>query len=266
MADRAKDVISDDFLSEGIRSLAEAAESRLSHHPAPEDLVAYHQRKTTDEHANEIQGHLAVCSECTELYLDLVDMVEGTAEKDESTGWQENYQAVQKRLRESAPGPVALDSGQKRPENIRTPRLAYAAAAVALVAAGLLGWRTLHLEEQLRDQAAPRFNVAIHDLLPVNASRTAPTAEITVLSLEEDRLVLILNPSETSAFSEYIGRLRYANGEEIWSAQGLRPTEFGNFTLEISRRYFSSDAYQIEIYGVRDGEETLLDSYAFRIE
>lgn len=41
-------------------------------HPAPEDLVAYHRRELDEPSVERLHAHLADCSVCAELVLDLV--------------------------------------------------------------------------------------------------------------------------------------------------------------------------------------------------
>jgi len=41
-------------------------------HPAPEDLVAYHRRELDEPAVERLHAHLADCSSCAELVLDLV--------------------------------------------------------------------------------------------------------------------------------------------------------------------------------------------------
>ncbi|HMB52004.1 MAG TPA: zf-HC2 domain-containing protein [Thermoanaerobaculia bacterium] len=41
------------------------------HHPAAEELVAYHRRELAAAAAEELREHLADCTECADLVLDL---------------------------------------------------------------------------------------------------------------------------------------------------------------------------------------------------
>jgi hypothetical protein len=45
-------------------------------HPTTEALFAYHRRELPAEQADEVQEHLATCSECAELFLGLVNFLE----------------------------------------------------------------------------------------------------------------------------------------------------------------------------------------------
>ncbi|HEX7183497.1 MAG TPA: zf-HC2 domain-containing protein, partial [Thermoanaerobaculia bacterium] len=55
-----------------LRAEAEEARRALRDHPTPEQLVAYRAAELPGEEMERIKDHLALCTECGQLLLDLV--------------------------------------------------------------------------------------------------------------------------------------------------------------------------------------------------
>ena len=253
-------------ISDAVRRLAESAEQRLRSHPGPEELVAYHHGRLTAERERGLQGHLAVCHDCSALLLELMAMTDAETVVAESE-WRDAWQTMRPRLRDET---ATADTTQPRSGwwsmLFGSPRLAYALAAVFFLGTCSLGVWTFLLHRTLEEHSLPQFNVVIRDLDPQSFARTEQlAAKAFEVPAEVERIILILNPTEPRVYPDYLGRIFDEAGHVVWSARGLRVTEFGNFTLEISRRFLPRGRYQIEIYGLDGEREILLDRYAVRL-
>ncbi len=245
-------------LTAAVKLLATTAESRLTVHPPPEELAAYHRGELEAAQERRLQGHLALCRECTALLIDLTQMLEKKPPAD-GDEWAAAWPAMQRRLADTEPEP-SLELGE--PRSFGSPQLAYAlAAALFLAVLGLGGWN-LALRQALEQQTSPRFNVVIHDLEPQNFARAAQAPTKTLeLPAGGERFVLILTPTEKPPSGEIVGRILNQDGRVVWRSRGVEPTDFGNFTLEVSRRFLPAGRYRIELL-LRDAEqEEPLDAY-----
>ena len=172
------------------------------------------------------------------------------------------WSAMRRRLADASepPSPSPAAIGQAYPA--APPRFAYALAAVACLAVLALGTWNLALHRALEDQIAPRPNIEIHDLVPRGFARTERQPEAPIeLAAGSERFVLILNPSEKTSLAGHRAKVFDRDDRLVWSSDGLAPTAFGNFTLELSRRFLAEGHYRIDLFSLEGDSETLLDSY-----
>jgi hypothetical protein len=94
-------------LEPALRAETARAERRLTEHPSPETLVAYEERRLPGVEREHLRDHLALCTDCAALLLDLIALSEtdtpaeahgpaGPADADMDTAWH----ALQARLGE----------------------------------------------------------------------------------------------------------------------------------------------------------------------
>lgn len=241
-------------LSHTLQLLGRAVEDTLDEHPGPARLLAYHRGELPPEEAVAVQEHLAWCREDAALLLELVetfeDEVEGEADEEEEAAWQ--------RLRPTLP--VELQAASP---SLSSSPWVWSLAASLLVVGFTSGWAVVEHQRRLAGER-PRVNVPIQDVAPPASERAAAEAPLGVtLSPEEDRVLLILNPSTSPAPGRYRLRILDAEGQQVFATEDLEPTPFGNFTLELTRGFLDPGLYRIEIYAAAG--RTLLDRYSLRL-
>lgn len=242
-------------LSHTLQLLGRAVEDAMDEHPGPARLLAYHRGELAPEEAAAVQEHLAWCREDAALLLELVETfeeeVEGAAdEEEEAAAWQ--------RLRRTLP---EMPSAAAPTPSSHSPWF-WSVAASLLVVGFTAGWAVVEHQRRLAGER-PRVNVPIQDVAPPASERAAGEAPVEVtLAPEEDRVILILNPSAVPAPGRYRLRILDAGGRPVFATESLQPTRFGNFTLELTRGFLVPGRYRIEIY-TADGR-TVLDRYPLR--
>ena len=135
-------------LNPKLRDLANRERRNLGPHPTPEQLADYHAEKLSAEEEERIQEHLALCPECAELFLDLVDFagpepardVSGLTDEEVDAAWQDMRARLSGTAAAAGKPPEATPAAEARtprpvPEPPPEPRAeAPAAAQVATVA------------------------------------------------------------------------------------------------------------------------------------
>lgn len=241
-----------------LRDLAAAMESDLSAHPAPEALLDFLAGDLPEDEREGIEEHLAICRSCARTALDFSMLPESEREEGEGEPLSERELASEwERFRATVAPPV-------RPPRHTAPLLALAAALLIAVA-GLSLW-SLHLGRQVRALSGPRADVAVVDLVPLDAvERTPREGEPARLPSWAERLVLILNLAEPAEHSRYQVEIAGPDGRAVWSRPDVRRGEDGTFTLELPRRFLPPGSYHIRVSGLRDGTAEPVAEYAIRI-
>ena len=80
---------------------------------------------------------------------------------------------------------------------------------------------------------------------------------------------LILSPARRGDFEDYEAEIAPNDGEggaEVWRARGLRPNDYGSFSLTVPRRALGTGEHRIRLFGIGSGgEREPLGEYALRI-
>lgn len=233
-------------------------------HPDAETLAAYHARELPEEEEHRIQDHLLVCRECAGLLLDLeglgnpgfgreIDLPAGTEE------------ALWNRLRQEIPKQEAIPF-QPRSRTAPPPWMSALAAALLLAVIGLSAW-VASLRRTVDELSRPEVNAPVLDLVPHGIGPrdegAAPGAEVPAGAR---MFTLILNPSRRGDFQDYEAEIAPAGGEMAWRNRGLRPNDYGSFSLTLLRRAFEAGDHRLRLFGIgREGERELLGEYRLRI-
>lgn len=250
-------------LKTALEGFLSQARQGLEPHPSPDELVAYGAGELPAEEEARIQNHLALCSHCLELVLDLGRFSEpepdgepGVTAGEKAAAWQ----ALQSRL--------AADVAPLRPPGLRRPfgRPVYALAAGLFVAVVGLSLRVVHLERSMAGLSDPQVNAPVVDLLPASPLRGDPEARAVVELAPESRFfALILSPKGSPDHAGYRVEILDAGGRVVWSGEGLEKNPHGSFTLILSRRLLRSGDYRLRLYGLEGGTARLLEEFRVRI-
>lgn len=258
-------------------SLRELAARRLAAeaHPTPEDLAAYRAGELATEQHDRIKDHLAICENCSRLFLDLAEFERfepaqsiSPADAQAEASWQ--------RLRERLKEEGGEESGVEREEEARAdepvpvlaprrpvplwrrPALPWAlAAGLALCVVGL-GLRVGSLGEEVEKLSQPRLNVSLEDLFSDQVRGEGP--EVPVL---QGGGVLVLTPPAEAAEYE-IEVVSAADGS--LKIQPLRgPAKEGVLTLEIPPAALPAGKYSARLYRIENGQRLPLGESPFEI-
>jgi hypothetical protein len=244
-------------------------------HPAAEKLVAYQERRLAPGERDEIQGHLAVCWECTQELLELARLDEAFEEDDPEAAEDENvsalaeteasWQALRARLPASPVQGRVLGAPSRFRRWTTAPWTAPALAA-ALIAC-LIGfplWMSLHrapvaaspvkvnkpgTAEILRgaDDARVLVSLSLGEAavlsLPVPARPAFPAYRIDILS-PRGQLRLAVKPAIVPMAARQ-GVQRSSEGEE--------PGRFVSFGLP--RKALAPGLYRLRVVGLASGRE-----------
>jgi hypothetical protein len=216
-------------------------------HLAPEILTAYQANELSPEEDERIQGHLAVCRHCTELLLDLDELLQPpeteaipVADFEAAADWR--------RLREGSgeaqePGPPARkDRGDSRMlRSLRAFQLL--AAALSVLVVGLL-IHTVRLQRGF-DILPP-----LQKTLEFSTTRSAGLPEPPeVIRLPFNLGFVIAGDSPT-----YRIEILDANEHILKS----RETSLREGTIPLGERALSPGSYQVRVYELHDGQVQLV--------
>ncbi|HEV7506956.1 MAG TPA: zf-HC2 domain-containing protein [Thermoanaerobaculia bacterium] len=227
-------------------------------HPAPEKLSAYLASKLSPEEDDVIQEHLAHCTLCTELLLDLQRFLEppvedlpreGVVDFETAAGWRE--------LR----GKLWKDESISKPLRSRRPASLKSLAAVLALAMVGLGMYVLKLHGDLN---APR--AGYHILLASAQTRgtAEPVERVKLHEVPRDLSLTLVKPPEVD-FPAYVAEISRENSAQVLTIKGLRYQKEEGITLLLSKDRFEPGIYRIVLLGFRDGQLRRADSYRLSI-
>jgi hypothetical protein len=258
-----------DLFQAAFQSVVEEMRSSLGEHPDPEDLLAYHSGQVSDEEADRVREHLALCPTCCDLLL----AMESFREFEGETSAEEAAEkaAIWRRLKESiSQEKTWLAAGLSpcsRVPYFRRAAIPWALAASLFLAVLGLSAHVASLQKQVKDLSAGPKVVTLVDLLPEGERvRGAETGEIQI-SKDTPEVVLILNLVDSRPFRSYKVALM-DNAKTIWETAELRPAPDGYFALSVPREGLPADSrrLQVDLYGQADGQEELVATYPVRFQ
>lgn len=248
------------------RLSAEGTHRDPDDHPAPEKLSAYQANELSPEEDSEIQEHLAQCTLCTELLLDLQRFLdppsedlprEGVADFETAAGWRE--------LRGRMGTEAKAVSEFPRPRRAASLKIAYSlVAALALTVVGL-GLYAVKLHGDLK---APR--AGNHILLASAQTRgtAEPSDSISLHETPNGFSVTLVKPPEID-FPEYVAEISREKapetGAKVLLAKSLHYQEGEGVTILLSKDDFKPGIYKIELSGLRGRQSSSVATYRLSI-
>lgn len=254
--------------TEDLRALFREERRSFDLHPAPEQLVAYHERRLSPEAMETFRTHLTACPDCASQLLGLADLLDGGATDGEPASELPRAEldaAWQRQKARLFPVTPATLPDRSRPGSSPLRRARIAASSLGLAAALLaavvgLQWQTIARLEQ------PQVNPPLVNLVPTGSVRQAlPEAPELRLPPNGERAWVILNPERDLDFSSYDAELRTADGKIVLRLTNLHSSEAGNFRLELPRALLTAGDYRIVLVGKKAGQSRTLDEFAFRV-
>ncbi len=252
-------------LTEGLDALlADSTDA----HPDPERLVRYHEGVLDMSERDLVAEHLARCRDCADLVLDLATLA---AEFDAlaelpithgDTARSETWQVMRGRLNatpKDAPGPP----DRRAPSNRHAGRWRSHLATAALLLLGL-GLGFLGAPRQVQESVVGNLELVE---LRSETLRSGTESPLNRLSFTEstDHIGLILSTPRAPTHSAHSCEIIDQTGRAIWSTDRLEPTEFGTFTLLLSREAMPTGRYRIDLFGMNDAERVRLASFPLEI-
>jgi hypothetical protein len=78
---------------------------------------------------------------------------------------------------------------------------------------------------------------------------------------------VVLSPDQPGTFPDYALEIATPDGRKVWSGAGLRPNEFGLFTVTLHRDLVPPGRWHLRLEGLSapGGEPTLLGEYALEV-
>ncbi len=246
-----------------VRALSVAARRHPDSHPDHDDLIAYHERTLQAAEAEDVEEHLALCPDCARNALDLTALLEPDPLKDDDTpesDWPALREALEK---EGLLGESLMTRWQSVARALRSPRFAYAVAAVFFVAA-MMQWVWL---AGIRP-VPPQADIALVDLFPDDSTgfRDESGSQPITGTGPEDHFVLILNVFDPRTFPHYRIDILDPENAPIWSSDVAEASPEGNFTVLVSRKHLPAERYRIRLYGIEDTHPEPLADYTLRLK
>lgn len=246
-----------------------------------EALVAYEAGELPADQEERLQDHLALCPECTRLFLDLRDFPNFTPPKgtprlsdaDVAAAWD----TFRTRLEEAGTGreepkppspspaaaqPVAVLTQPREPIHGPARRATALAAVFFLSTIGLSFW-VVSLQKKL---SQPLADPEVVDFAPTEIEEIERTVgQEKVLAASQSNLLRI-TPLETEPFPGYELSIQDARTQQELLRRPVSLRSNGDFTLQLPPRYLDPGRYRLTLQGLRDGQQPeLLEEFVFRV-
>lgn len=242
-------------LSASVRELAGALEGGLAHHPTSGELLDFLAGDLPKAERERIEEHLALCRACARTALELAAFPEEELAPGEAPLTDGELAAEWKRFRAALPPARPAWSGAV------LSRAGWALAASLLLAVVGLAFWNVRLSQEMR---APRVEVAVVDLVPLDAVERKEEAETVAIPGWADDIVLLLNFAEPTTSTLFQIEILAEDGRLAWSSRGVRRSEEGTFAVAVPRRFLPAGVYRIRLSGLGEVPEPVAE-YAVRI-
>jgi hypothetical protein len=225
-------------------------------HPAPHELLAYHEKSLTEDAKERIRDHLVVCEECSRVILDFAAFprIEPRDERNRMSAddledqWQDLEQAL----------------AARRPVWQRHQVLLPLAAMFFAAAIGLGLW-TADLQERIESLEGPSGAVFVAAELRPGGDDTRGEGETIEVPPWARQVLILLNVIVDADYDRY-GVDVFASGRgRILTGVPVQKGPEGGFAISLPRSDLAAGEGRIELFGVRDGRRVLLADYRFTL-
>lgn len=219
----------------------------LSSHPSLEELAAFHEGRLAPEEMERIRNHIESCADCSEQSIEVKRFLSpGEPPLDEAavgTIWRNLSESLGF---EQEPA-VKVPTTPRPPVTLRPPsRVFQKLAAGLLVAATVASTGAWFASEQqvarLEEGEVNVSLVAIDKAVRRGIEQGKEPQPVAV----PPGAVLVLTPLRAPGDAAHQILLSNADGETVWSEQGLRPIN-GNFQIKLPRDLEPGGIYHLRI-------------------
>jgi Putative zinc-finger len=265
-------------------SLRELAARRLAAegHPSPENLAAYRAGELSKERHEQIKDHLAICEDCSRLFLDLADFERFEPARESLSPADAQAEASWQRLRErlhEEPAALEREEDARADERVpvlsafpsrrripvwRRPALPWALAAGLTLCVVGLGLRMGSLEQAVGELSRPRTGPVVTLLPEDDATRGESGTELPFHAEESVTYDLLLSSDpKAPTFSLYEVEIVQADG-------GGRPISAGRDAgsqgmLRISWPSPEPGDYVCQVFGIEGDKKIPVGRYHFTV-
>lgn len=225
-------------------------------HPALELLEQYWQKRASGAAAEAIQDHLASCSECTQLLLNLSAFHSADAEPASLAAAREATLLAR----------VVI--ARRRIDRWRS--FSAIAASLAIVGFGVLAYREITARDRALQVAETTpvqgdANLPLASLFPKGGGR-GPEINRIKIPPKATMLAVVLAVREPPNYPDYRVEIRDADGLIRFSTHGLRPTDTGMFCLWAPASHLAASTYQVVLSGEDHQGSHPIETYVLLVE
>lgn len=236
-----------------------ARNQSLRAHPSPEKLAAYHADELSEAEDLEIQRHLAICSECPALLIDLEDLFEprqrdlGLSDSWVASAWEDLRSRLGGKKERGGPPPQVKAPWWAWLSAVMRPAV-LATAGMAVLCIGL-ATALMNLRES---QSRPLVNPVTVEVRNERTRGVPEPPSVTLVPIvpSNDGMILDLDisPLEARQYEQFSGSIVDARGREAHpfpASPLLKGTNKLRITLD--RKLLEPGVYTIKVFGVANG-------------
>lgn len=260
-------------------SLAASARKHRGPHPLPDKLLAYHLGELDNDQEDQIQKHVALCSECALQILDMAEFLDpnpAEAEDDprieklllsarqEAFGDSEMEPENSAGFKRSDPSRAGRTKPTQAKSRRRIPTSAQLGWAAAIFFAALSGIFGSKPGQRTQDSGARSF--ANPTLIELGTAETRGEGGVDPihLPLRTEATVLIFPLPEDLVFPRFEATFKNLEGNTVRRRSDLVRSEEGLITLGVFRDFLAPGRYEATITGLEEGEQPrILESFPF---
>lgn len=215
-------------------------------HPDFDQWVEYREGNLSQAEEEVLQEHLAGCSRCTGLLLDLEDFLT-PPEASEGASLDFERAAVWRAIR------------PRREQRWYVPLSIAAAFLVGVLGVGV--WTSgerqelQHLEQVMAQLTSPQPNAPIYHLVPTTRSARAAQQGFP-LAEEMQTFTLVFNLVAEDPEASFRAKLFDTQGQLALEVPNLELDELGTLTLGLSRKVLNPGDYVVHLYDMNREDET----------
>jgi len=253
--------------------------------PSPDELLSFRADLLADEDRERLLERAAASPATARALLDArrfpevepVDEEMRVTEKDVAHHWSR----FEERLRQKEPTQTS-EAPPKRPalrllpsfpslgrwlsSRFHSLRLAQAVAAALLLVSLGLSWTLVVQRRPTHDDARPRLNLPIVELIPEGEAGERTEARSLQVPATADAILLVLTLRDRRSYRAYEVKIRDSGGGVVWSSTALQRAPEGFFTLELPRRFLPAGRYRIAVRGIDGDRPEPVATYGLEIE